>query len=337
MYYNNSDVRVEEIPVPGIGPGELLMRVEASGVCGSDVMEWYRVPKAPLVLGHETTGEVVEVGEWVHKFKPGDRVVATHHVPCNTCYYCLRGNHSACKTLRSTHFDPGGFSEFVRVPAINVDRGVFKLPDEVSYEEGSLVEPLGCVVRGQRVAGFTPGSSVLVMGSGMTGLLHIQLAIAQGAGRVIATDINDARLKAAREFGADMAIDAREDIPSIVREANEGRMADLVVVCTGAPSALTDSFTLVEPGGSLLMFAPSDPGVKLSIPFNDLWWRGIRVVSSYAAAPADLMLALEFIRARRVRVREMITHRLPLDGTGAAFQMVERAQDSIKVIIEPQK
>ncbi|HEX9831385.1 MAG TPA: alcohol dehydrogenase catalytic domain-containing protein, partial [Thermodesulfobacteriota bacterium] len=132
MYYNNRDVRLEEMPTPKIGPGELLIRVQASGVCGSDVMEWYRLPKAPLVLGHEISGEVVDVGEGVQRFSKGDRVIATHHVPCNTCYHCLRGNHSACETLRKTHFDPGGFSEYIRAPSINVDRGVFVLPNEVS-------------------------------------------------------------------------------------------------------------------------------------------------------------------------------------------------------------
>ena len=337
MYYNNQDVRVEELPIPKIGPSEILIRVQASGVCGSDVMEWYRVPKAPLVLGHEIAGEVVEVGGDVRKFKKGDRVIATHHVPCNTCYFCLRENHSACNTLRTTHFDPGGFSEYIRVPAINVDRGVFILPDEVSYEEGSFVEPLGCAIRGQRLARFEMGSSVLVMGSGMTGLLHIQLACAQGAGRIMATDINEYRLKAALRFGAEAAIQAKDDVAKRLREINHGRLADMVIVCTGSPSAIEQALGLVEKGGTILFFAPTDPGVKIPLPFNDVWWNGITMTSSYAAAPADLVLAIELIRAGRVNVKDMVTHRLPLAETGRAFQMVAEAKDSIKVIIEPQR
>ncbi len=337
MYYNNRDVRVEELPIPKIGPGEILIRVEASGVCGSDVMEWYRLPKAPLVLGHEIAGEVVEVGDDVRKFKKGDRVIATHHVPCNTCYFCLRGNHSACNTLRSTHFDPGGFSEYIRVPAINVDRGVFILPDDVSYEEGSFVEPLGCAIRGQRLARFEMGSSVLVMGSGMTGLLHIQLACAQGAGQIMATDINEYRLKAALRFGAEAAIQAKDDVAKRLREINQGRLADLVIVCTGSPKALEQSLGLVEQGGTILFFAPTDPDVKIPLPFNEIWWKGITMTSSYAAAPYDLALAIELIRAGRVNVKDMVTHRLPLAETGRAFQMVVEAKDSIKVIIEPQR
>ena len=150
MYYSNQDVRVEEMPVPRIGPGELLLRVEASGICGSDVMEWYRLTRAPLVLGHEVAGEVVQAGEGVERFREGDRLVVTHHVPCNACHYCLSGHHTVCDTLRQTHFDPGGFSEYLRVPAINVDRGAFRLPDGVSFEEASFAEPLACVLRGQQ-------------------------------------------------------------------------------------------------------------------------------------------------------------------------------------------
>lgn len=335
MYYNNRDIRLEEMPVPGIGPGEILMRVHASGICGSDLMEWYRLPKAPLVLGHEVAGEVVETGKGVEEFRPGDRIIATHHVPCNTCYYCLRGNHSACGTLRTTHFDPGGFSEYIRIPAINVDRGVLRLPDEVSYDEASFVEPLGCVVRGQRLAGFQVTDCVLVMGSGITGLLHIELARAQGAGRIIATDISDFRLKAASDFGADYTVHAGEDIASYMRNVNEGRLADMVIVCTGAQSAIEGALKLAEPGGTILFFAPSGPAAEITIPYNDFWWSGIKTVSSYAASPSDLAVALELIRAKRVNVLGMVTHRLPLSETLKGFRMVEEAQDSIKVIVSP--
>lgn len=335
MYYSNSDIRLEDMPVPTPGPGEILMRVHASGICGSDLMEWYRLPKVPLVLGHEVAGEVVEIGKGVNKFKSGDRVIATHHVPCNTCYYCLRGNHSACRTLRMTHFDPGGFSEYIRIPPINVDRGVLMLPDEVSYDEASFVEPLGCVARGQRLAGPQVADSVLVMGSGITGLLHIQLARALGAGRIIATDISDYRLGAASEFGADYAVHAGDDVSSYVCKVNEGRLADIVIVCTGAKSAIEGALKLVEPGGTVLFFAPSSPDAEITIPFNNFWWSGIKTVSSYAASPSDLAVALELIRAKRVNVIDMVTHRLPLADTLKGFRIVEEAGDSIKIIIQP--
>ncbi|MFQ5560292.1 MAG: alcohol dehydrogenase catalytic domain-containing protein, partial [Nitrospinota bacterium] len=231
MYYSNEDIRLEQMPVPSIGEGELLVRVLASGICGSDVMGWYREKSAPRVLGHEVSAEVVDVGNGVIRFSKGDRVVVTHHVPCNSCYYCLEGNHTLCDTLRTTNFDPGGFSEFLRVPRINVDRGVFLLPDSVSDDEGTFVEPLGCVIRGLRVAGFKAGQRVLIIGSGISGLLHINLLKMLGAGRVIAVDVNDGRLKAAKKFGADHVIKAGEKMPEELVPVNGNRLPDLVVVC----------------------------------------------------------------------------------------------------------
>ena len=244
MYYNNKDVRLEEIPAPSIGPRELMVKVLASGVCGSDVMEWYRIKKAPRVLGHEIAGEIVKVGEGVERYKVGERVFVSHHVPCNTCHYCLNGFHTVCDTLRSTNFDPGGFAEYIRVPRINVDRGVFILPDEVSFEDGVFIEPLACVLRGQRLAKFIPGQSVFVIGSGISGVLHIALARASGAGRIIASDINEYRLKVAKQFGADEAIYAKEVNPSKIREINKGRLADLVIVCAGTISAYSQALKL---------------------------------------------------------------------------------------------
>jgi L-iditol 2-dehydrogenase len=337
MYYNNRDVRLEEMPTPQIGPGELLVKVIASGICGSDVMEWYRIKKAPLVLGHEIAGEIVEVGEDVERYKVGDRVFVSHHIPCNTCRYCLNGQHTVCETLHTTNYDPGGFAEYLRVPRLNVDRGVFLLPDEVSYEEGAFVEPLACVVRGQRVARLQPGQTVLVLGSGISGLLHIALARALGAGRIVATDVNEYRLQAAQRFGADVVIHAQEDAPAHLRQANEDRLADLVIVCTGAFSAFLQALQSVDRGGTVLFFAPTEPGVDLPVPVNDFWRNGITLMPSYGNSPLDAVVAIELIRARRVPVGEMITHRLSLAETGLGFQLVAEAGESIKVIIEPQR
>ncbi len=338
MWYNNRDVRLEEMPIPQIGPGELLVRVEACGICGSDVMEWYRIDRAPLVLGHEIGGQVVAVGEGVEHYKEGERVTAAHHVPCNTCHYCLSGHHTACDTLRRTNFAPGGLAQYIRLPAINVDRGVFLLPDEVSYEEATFVEPLACVLRGQRLAHMQPGQSVLIIGSGIAGLLHVQLARTLGAGKMIATDINDYRLEAARRFGADNTIRAEEDLPARLRQVNQDRLADLVIVCTGAASAIAQSLKSVERGGTILFFAPTNPGVTIPISINELFFRNdITLTTSYAGSPADYQTALELIRAGTIPVRQMITHRLSLTEAGLGFQLVAAAQNSIKVIIEPQK
>ncbi len=337
-WYSNRDVRVEEMPIPQIGFGELLVRVEACGICGSDVMEWYRLDRAPLVLGHEIGGQIVAAGEGVERYHKGERVTAAHHVPCNTCHYCLSGHHTVCDTLRQTSFHPGGFAEYIRLPAINVDRGVFLLPDEVSYEEATFIEPLACVLRGQRLAHMEPGNSALVIGSGIAGLLHIQLARTLGAGQVIATDINDYRLEAAQRFGADATIHAEEDLPTRLRQLNQGRLADLVIVCTGATSAIVQALQSVERGGTILFFAPTNPGVTIPISISELFWRNdITLTTSYAGSPADYQAALELIRAGIVPVRQMITHRLGLAETGSGFELVADAQNSIKVIVEPQR
>src|SRR5271157_243014 len=278
MYYNNRDVRLEEMPRPKIGPGEILVKVIASGICGSDVMEWYRIRKAPLVLGHEIAGEIVEIGEGVGRYKIGDRVFVSHHIPCNTCHYCLMGYHTACETLHTTNYDPGGFAEYIRVPKLNVDRGVFLLPQELSFEDGVFIEPLACVVRGQRVANLQAGQSVLIMGSGISGLLHVLLARTLGAGRIMATDVSEFRLQTARAFGADAVLHAAENIPESVRRINKGRLADLVIVCAGAPVAFIQALKAVDRGGTILCFATTEPDVELSVPLNEFWRNEIKLM-----------------------------------------------------------
>lgn len=339
MYYSNNDVRLEEMPMPQIGPGELLLKVAASGICGSDVMEWYRRDKVPLVLGHEVAGEVVEVGDGVGKFKAGDRVAATHHVPCNTCHYCLSGHHTVCETLlKGTHFEPGGFAEYVRVPAINVDRGVFHIPEGVTYEEASFMEPLACILRGQKSARLRPGQTVLVLGSGISGLLHVGLARALGAGLVVAADTISFRLKKAEEMGADLALHADDKIPELLRQANDGRLADLVIICFDGfiPLALN----AVEKGGTILFFAGAAEGATLPATINDLFWRTeITLTSTYAGAPFDCRTALKLIKEGGIHVLETVTHRLGMSEAHLGFQAVcaPTEHDCIKVIVEPQR
>ena len=328
MYYNNNDVRIEEMPVPEIGKNEILVKVMACGICGSDVMEWYRVKKAPRVLGHEATGVIEKVGKNVKKYKKGNRVFVSHHVPCGKCKYCLNNEHTVCDMLRTTNFDPGGFAQYVRVPEINVKRGVFLLPDEMSFEEGTFIEPLACVIRGQRKAGMKPGKSVFVIGSGISGILHIQTAKASGASKIFASDINDYRLEAAKQFGADKVINAKENTPI---------KADLVIVCTSAVSAIKQAFKSADRGGVILFFAPTKPGVEIPLPLWELWHDGVTITNSYAGSPKDIAEAIEIIREKKINVKDMITHRLSLEEAGKGFQIVSKAENSIKVIIEPNK
>jgi L-iditol 2-dehydrogenase len=328
-YYSNKDVRLEEVPIPKIGPDEILLRVVASGICGSDVMEWYRCDKVPLVLGHEVAGEVFSVGEGVEKFKEGDRVAATHHVPCNTCHYCLNGHHTVCETLlRGTHFDPGGFAEYVRVPAINVDRGVFKVSEDVTYEDASFMEPLACVVRGQKNAGLSPGQSVLILGSGIAGLLHIGLARVLGAGMIMAADTIPFRLEMAKKMGAHFTFEANEKMIDHLKEANGGRLADLVIICYEGFISL--ALKAVDRGGTVLLFSGASEDATLPGKVNDLFWRTeITLTSTYAGSPGDCVTALKLIQARSIPVNRLITHRLGLAEAANAFQSCQCLSDGL--------
>jgi len=337
MYYNNKDVRLEEMPKPEIGSKEILVKVMASGICGSDVLEWYRIKKAPLVLGHEIAGEITKTGREVTSYKPGDRVFVNHHVPCNTCHYCLSGKHTVCETLHTTKFYPGGFSEYVRVPEINVDRGTFLLPDEITYEEGSFVEPLACVIRGQRVAQLKPEHTVLILGSGVSGLLHLLCAKALGVGCIITTDICDYRLDMAKKCGAYAVVHAKENVPQRVQELNDGRKADVVIVCTGAYTAFIQALASVDRGGTVLCFATTEPGVDLPLPINQFWRNGITVLPSYANSGYDAKVAISMLQHKSIDVNRMITHRLGLAETGVGFALMTEAKESMKIIINPQE
>ena len=339
MYYANNDVRLEEKPKPATGAGEILVRIEASGICGTDCLEWYRINRVPLVLGHEIAGVIAEIGKGVKRFKAGDRVAVSHHVPCGECRFCRAGHETVCDVLRKTNFDPGGFSEYVRVPKINIEKGgVYEIPKSVSFEEATFVEPLACVIRGQRIAGFYKGQTVLVIGSGISGLLHIQLARLSGAGKIIATDIADFRLKAAKKFGADHAITADEYTPERFKELNNGYLADLVIICAGASPAFEQGSRSVERGGTVLVFSAAGKDVKFPVPINDIFWRNeVTITSSYAGSPSDHREALEKIASRKINVYDMITHRFSLADTARGFGLVAEARESIKVIIEPQR
>ncbi len=321
VYYNNNDIRIEDRLKPEIRNGEILVKVKASGICGTDLMEWYRIKKAPRVLGHEMAGEIVESKSG--KFKIGHRVFVSHHVPCNECKYCLSGNHTACETLHKGNYDPGGFSEFVRVPEINVEQGTYILPDNVSYEEGTMIEPLACVVRAQRIIGVSEGQTVLVMGSGISGLLNTRMAKLRKA-KVIATDINEYRLKKAKECGADEVFNANEELDI---------KADRIVMCTGAMPAFEAAFRYIDRKGIIMLFAI--PNKNISIP-NEIFWRNeLTLVSSYGAAPVDLEEALELIKAGEINVKDMITHRVKLVDIQKGFRIAGEAKDSLKVVVVP--
>ncbi len=321
VYYNNRDVRIEDRPVPKIGEGEILVKIKASGICGTDVMEWYRIKKAPRILGHEISGDVVESNS--SKYKVGQRVFVSHHVPCYQCKYCKEGHPTACETLHAGNYDPGGYSEFVRVPKINVDHGVYILPENVSYEEGTMIEPLACALRGQEAIGVKKGQTVLILGCGISGLLNIRVAKLNGA-KVIATDIEACRREKAKACDADEVFDPK-NLPPM--------KAEKVILCAGALPAVKQAFQSLDRKGTLLLFAI--PETDIQLPTVDLWRNEMTVTSSYGAAPDDLKNALRLIAEGKIPVKDMITHRLPLEEAQEGFRLVTDAKQTLKVVLLP--
>ncbi len=331
MWYNNRDIRLEDVPVGRPGPREMLVKVRSCGICGSDVVEWYRLPRAPLVQGHEVGADVVEVGAEVKRFKVGDRVFIAPKVPCLECRTCRDGHDPQCTEVKERL--PGGFAEYILVPEVLVERGAYLLPASVSYDQSTFIEPLACVVRAQRLAGLKRGQSVLVLGCGMSGLLHVQLAKALGC-RVVATDLKPKKLALAERFGADLVVAATEDVPARLRDFLPGK-ADIVVLCTSALAAVEQAWASVDKGGAVVFFAVPGPEKRVIIPINEFWTQEVRVLTSYYCGPPDIQEALRMLAAGAVDVDSMITHRLGLDEIVRGFELVQEGGDAVKVIIRP--
>lgn len=330
-WYNNRDIRIEQTPTPLPGCGEILVKVISCGICGSDLVEWYRLPRAPLVQGHEIGALVVAAGDSVTRFKPGDRVFVAPKVPCMECSYCKSGHYPQCSEVKVRL--PGGFAEYILVPETLVDRGTYLLPDSLTCDQSTFIEPLACVVRAQRLAGVMEGQTMLVAGCGVSGLLHVKLAKLKKC-RVIATDAIPNRLAFAGRVGADLTIDAATDVPLLLAEGNNGKVG-VVMLCTSALSAVQQAWRCVDKGGAVVFFAVPSPDKNVSVPINDFWTKEIRILTSYYCGPPDIEEAIELIESGRIEVEDMITHRFGLEDIAKGFELMLDGTKSIKVIIRP--
>ena len=331
-YYSNSDIRIKKISKPLIEEKEILVKMKACGICGTDVMEWYRKASAPKVLGHEMSGMVVKIGSQVKGLKVNDRVFVSHHVPCFDCYYCDNEKYSACNSLHTGNFFPGGFSEYIRIPEENVKYGTFVLPKKMTYEEATMIEPMACAVAGQNILNIKKDETVIILGSGISGLSHIQLAKNKGA-TVIATDISTYRIETAIHFGANYGLDAGKINIDQIKKINAGRLADKVIVCSGSMSAVEDSFKYVDKKGEILFFAV--PSNNISLPSIELWRNEISLYFSYGAATDDIQATISLYKESKINFKDMITHQFPLSKITEGFKLVEQAQESIKVVVNP--
>ena len=330
-WFNNQDIRIEDMPKPKPGRNEILVKVISCGICGSDIVEWYRLPRAPLIPGHEIGGEVVEVGESVRDFKPGDRVFVAPKVACLKCHYCQKGLHPVCSEVKERL--PGGFAEYVVVPPSIVSHGTYILPDNISCDQSTFLEPLACVVRAQKLAAIQAGQEVLVIGCGMSGLLHVKLAKAKGC-RVFATDINPQKLVLASRLGADATMDAAENVPEILLARN-GRKADVVLLCAAALSAVRQAWDSVDKGGTIVFFTVPGPDTKVEIPLNYFWTREVKILTSYYCGPPDIQEAIYLLQTGLIKVNDLITHKLPLADIVEGYRLVVEGKESVKVIIAP--
>lgn len=332
--YTLDNIQVEDLPVPKIGDDEALVRMKACGICGSDTMPWYVAKKAPFFFGHEPAGIIEEVGSSVTAFRPGDRVFVHHHAPCFDCRFCRKQQYALCPAWKATNLDPGGAAEFFRVPAINLRGDTLKLPDSLSFEDGSLIEPTACVVKGFRKVNLQPQDRMLMLGLGVMGQMHILLARHYGVRQIIGADRVPYRLNKALEFGADQVVNIdSENTVERVREITKGEGVELVVVGPGAIPAMESALACVGKGGTVLFFTPSRDGELLKIhPFH-LYFNEINLLFSYSCGPDDTRESLVLIEQGVLNAQKLVTHTFPIAQAQGAVDKTVEAGESIKTLI----
>lgn len=334
VYYSLDNILVEEMPIPKIGSQEILVKMKACGVCGSDLMEWYQETRAPMVSGHEPTGIVAKTGSKVEGFEEDDRVFVHHHVACLTCYYCRHGAYTLCEQFAATHLDPGGFAQYFRVPAPNLKTDTLKIPQGISFEEATLIEPLGCCIKALNRCDLQCSDSVVVVGAGPAGILTTMLLQILGVCQVIVTDFIDYRLKAAEKLGADLTINPeKESLIDLVKRATDGRGADLVFITAPNINGYLAGLELCRKGGTLSVFAPTPPQDFMRLSPNRLLFSEIRMVPSYSTSHVETRIALKLIQTGKIDVEKIITHRFPLSRTAEALQTAARNKECLKVVV----
>jgi L-iditol 2-dehydrogenase len=335
VWHGPDDLRLEEIALRAPGPGELLVRIRACGLCASETMAWYMAGKAPVALGHEPVAEVIAVGDGLDEYTPGNRLFVHHHAPCFACRPCRRGDYVHCKTWRGTKLVPGGLSEYALVPAHVVRFDTRPIPVWMGDDEATFVEPLACVVKAQRRAHLGAGDRVLVIGAGVMGLLHVLLARRRGAS-VIVADRVASRLRRAEALGAETIDVTKADLAPFVRGLTGGEGADVVVVGPGNPEAIDAGYRSAAPGGTVVLFTPAPPDDVWPLPVHDAYFREISVVPSYSCGPDDTAEALALLESGlSLEAEELITHRLSLDQAAYGYRLVREATDALKVVVHP--
>jgi L-iditol 2-dehydrogenase len=330
--YDFGDIRVEDAPRPDLGPDDLLVQTRACGICSGDIMPWYIRRKAPLVLGHEPVGVVAETGAAVHDFHPGDRVFVHHHAPCFDCASCRRGEYVQCATWRATSITPGGMAQYFRVSATN-QRDTLHLPDAIDDADAVLIEPAACVVKSLRRSGLKAGESILIIGLGVMGMMHVRLARHLGAATIIGADLFPERARRAEQLGADHGIVVTGDnLVDQVAAITHRAMVDVVIVGPGACAALAAGIAAAGKGATVVQFTATPPEDELSVRPHDLYFKEIRLIPSYSCGPDDTRQALSLVASGVINARDLVTHRFPLEQISEAFAQAQKPE-ALKVIV----
>ena len=345
VYRGKGNVAVETVPVPVIGAGEVLIRVAACGICGTDLKKIeHGFVAPPQIFGHEVSGTVVAVGEGVTKWKPGDRVMSFHHVPCGACFYCERRLFSQCpgykKVGLTAGFDPngGGFAQYVKAMPWVADRGIIALPDEVSFEEGTFIEPINTIFKAVQKARVASGETVLVLGCGPIGLQLLMVAKLQGA-RIFTSDPMAVRRAKSLSLGAIESFDANSSgkLVQEIKDRTEGRGADVVLVAVANPAVVADALAAARPGGRVLLFAANDPVTRIEFPAAEVGIDEKEILGSYSAAADIQDTAADLILKKQLPVMNIVTHRFPLARIQEGLELAARPTvESLKILITHQ-
>ena len=334
MYYGKEDIRIEEMATPEIGEDEVLVEMKACGICGSDLMDWYLKSRAPLVLGHEPAGVIAKKGRKVKGFNVGDRVFVHHHVACLTCHYCIHGDYTLCEQFHKTRIEPGGLAEYFKVPTPNLQIDTLKIPEPMSFEEATFIEPVGCCLRALKKCNMQAGDSLAIIGVGAIGIIHVALSKIFGAEKTFVSDPIDYRLNVAKQFGADVAINPeKEDLTAIVKAETDGRGVDIAVVTAPSLEAYKAGLSVCRKGGKLCVFAPIEPSKYLQISPKELFFSEIQIIPSYSTSHLETRTALKLIKSGRINVKKLITHRFRLVDAAKAFKTASESKESLKVIV----
>lgn len=332
--YDIDDIRIEDLPIPTIGPRDALVSMRRCGICSGDVSPWYIRRKAPLVIGHEPTGVISAIGSEVEGFSVGDRVFMHHHAPCHQCRLCRRGHYTLCPTWKKSQLDPGGLAEFVRIPEINLRYDTLILPDHVSFDDGALIEPAACSIKAIERARVRPGDIVVIIGLGVMGVLNAIVARHYGAQTIIGADRVPFRLEKGRALGLDHVVDVtREDLPAAVEQLTNGVRADVVIVGPGSVPAMETGLACAGKGGTVVLFFSSPEKDILEVRPFDLYFNEISIVCSYSCGPNDTRMALDLVQSGLITAEHLVTHRFPLEETKAGIRVTAAAQDSLKTLI----